>query len=371
MAYTLQDNLQKWANKYESPEFIKTDPVQIPHRYTLQTDIEISAFVTSWIAWGNRTAIIKKADFIDREIFRGAPYEYITSSEWKKYKDSKESLYRTFTYGDFYDLCARLWEIYINFPTMENAVGSRTKVEEVSPVTALKDLFGDISGIPFVEASACKRLCLFLRWMCRKNSAVDFGLWNICKPENLVIPLDTHVHRAGIELGLISRKHPDWEAATALTDKMAEIFPGDPCKGDFALFGYSIAKKDKNRESEKEPSEPEFIPVADLSIADVIKMPLFVTNIRQEITRLWDMRRAAAKKGKLKSHPIEKLENDGALDPGRFAVLFARVLDKVETSYPATAREFIREVGILAFQKTMQKLINDENARNSNTGDGK
>ena len=371
MAFTLNNNLKKWAEKYESPEFIKSDPVQIPHRYQYQCDIEISAFVTAWIAWGNRTAIIKKADFIDREIFKGAPYEYITSSTWEKYKDSKESIYRTFTYGDFYDLCSRLWEIYQSFPTLENAVTSRAKAVESGPVSALKDLFGDVEGIPFIAASACKRLCLFLRWMCRKDSPVDFGLWNICKPENLVIPLDTHVHRAGMELGLISRKHPDWEAATELTDKMAEVFPGDPCKGDFALFGYSIAKNKKRSDPSAESADPEYIPVADLSIADVIKMPLFVTNIRQEIARLLDMRLNAARKGKLKSHPIEKLENDGSLEPGRFAVLFARVLDKVETSYPATAREFIREVGMLAFQKTMQKLIDDEKARNSDTGDGK
>ena len=47
------------AHRYNTPEFILTDPVQFPHRYTDKRDIEISAFVTAWISWGNRKQIIK------------------------------------------------------------------------------------------------------------------------------------------------------------------------------------------------------------------------------------------------------------------------------------------------------------------------
>lgn len=66
MAYTLNDNLKRWAEQYETAEFIQSDPVQIPHRYDSRVNIEISAFVTAWIAWGSRKQIIQKADFIDR-----------------------------------------------------------------------------------------------------------------------------------------------------------------------------------------------------------------------------------------------------------------------------------------------------------------
>jgi uncharacterized protein (TIGR02757 family) len=111
MAYTLNDNLKRWAEQYETAEFIQSDPVQIPHRYDSRVNIEISAFVTAWIAWGSRKQIIQKADFIDREIFKGAPYHYIvgtdtqgTAPEWKQYKGSKENFYRTFTYADFHRL---------------------------------------------------------------------------------------------------------------------------------------------------------------------------------------------------------------------------------------------------------------------------
>lgn len=126
MAYTLNDNLKRWAEQYETAEFIQSDPVQIPHRYDSRVNIEISAFVTAWIAWGSRKQIIQKADFIDREIFKGAPYHYIvgtdtqgTAPEWKQYKGSKENFYRTFTYADFHDLCARLHHVYTNWESRE------------------------------------------------------------------------------------------------------------------------------------------------------------------------------------------------------------------------------------------------------------
>lgn len=129
MAYTLNDNLKRWAEQYETAEFIQSDPVQIPHRYDSRVNIEISAFVTAWIAWGSRKQIIQKADFIDREIFKGAPYHYIvgtdtqgTAPEWKQYKGSKENFYRTFTYADFHDLCARLFDVYSKFENMEKAL---------------------------------------------------------------------------------------------------------------------------------------------------------------------------------------------------------------------------------------------------------
>ena len=80
MAFTLNENLKRWAEQYETAEFIQSDPVQIPHRYDSRVNIEISAFVTAWIAWGARRQIIKKADYIDREIFKGEPYHYIVGN---------------------------------------------------------------------------------------------------------------------------------------------------------------------------------------------------------------------------------------------------------------------------------------------------
>lgn len=332
MAYTLNDNLKRWAEQYETAEFIQSDPVQIPHRYDSRVNIEISAFVTAWIAWGSRKQIIQKADFIDREIFKGAPYHYIVGTdtqgaapEWKQYKGSKENFYRTFTYADFHDLCARLFDVYSKFENMEKALQAQPGGR---PLEQLQRLFGDVKGVPDMETkSGCKRLCMFLRWMCRHGSPVDFGLWTICDPRNLIIPLDTHVHKQALRLGLVKRRTPDLQTAIEITDRFAEIFPDDPTKGDFALFGYGV-NNGKVAPVTTEP-EPE------------------------------------------KEQPTDGLHNAGLLEPGEFVVTFAKVLDKRETKLSRAERDVIHTIGMTAFNKTMKKLIADEKARNNSNGDNK
>lgn len=385
MAYTLNENLKRWAEQYETADFVKNDPVQIPHRYDSRVNIEISAFVTAWIAWGNRKQIIKKADFIDREIFHGAPYHYIVGTdtqgaapEWKQYKGSTESFYRTFTFADFHDLCARLFHVYTNWESMEAAIKYSNDINGEPSLQTLFSLFGSVNGIPDGSTStACKRLCLFLRWMCRKGSPVDFGLWTVCEPRNLIIPLDTHVHKQAIRLGLTTRRTSDLRTAIEITDRFAEIFPDDPTKGDFALFGYGVNNgkvSPVTEEPEKEKEQP--TPVADLSIADVLKMPLFFDNVKTQLTSLWNDRETARKKAakdnqRLKAHVIDRMHNNGDWEPGQFVVLFATILDKVATEYSSSEREFIRAVGMTAFNITMQKLIDDEKKRDNSDGNDK
>lgn len=384
MAYTLNDNLKRWAEQYETAEFIQSDPVQIPHRYDSRVNIEISAFVTAWIACGSRKQIIQKADFIDREIFKGAPYHYIvgtdtqgTAPEWKQYKGSKEIFYRTFTYADFHDLCARLHHVYTNWESMEAAIKYSHEINGEPSLQTLFSLFGSVKGIPDgTTQTACKRLCMFLRWMCRKGSPVDFGLWDVCDPRNLIISLDTHVHKQALWLGLVKRRTPDLQTAIEITDRFAEIFPDDPTKGDFALFGYGVNNgKVAPVTTEPEPEKEQPTAVADLSIADVLKMRLFYDNAAAEVREIWESREKARKALKaterLKAHPIDGLHNAGLLEPGEFVVTFAKVLDKRETKLSRAERDVIHTIGMTAFNKTMKKLIADEKARNNSNGDNK
>lgn len=382
MAYTLNDNLRRWAEQYETAEFIQSDPVQIPHRYDSRVNIEISAFVTAWIAWGSRKQIIQKADFIDREIFKGEPYHYIIGNtvapgaapEWSKYKGDTTNFYRTFTYADFHDLCAQLHKLYSDNDNMEAGL---YKINPAHPLSALQMVFGNVKGVPDMETkSGCKRLCMFLRWMCRKGSPVDFGLWDICDPRNLIIPLDTHVHKQALRLGLITRRTPDLQTAIEITDRFAEIFPDDPTKGDFALFGYGVNNgKVAPVTAEPEPEKEQPTAVADLSIADVLKMRLFYDNAAAEVREIWESRENARKALKaterLKAHPIDGLHNAGLLEPGEFVVAFAKVLDKRETKLSRAERDVIHTIGMTAFNKTMKKLIADEKARNNSDGDNK
>ena len=84
---------------------------------------------------------------------------------------------------------------------------------------------------------------MFLRWMVRDNSPVDLGLWSeFIDKRTLIMPMDTHVVQEAIALGLLNSKSNSMSNAIKLTDKLTEIFPEDPLKGDFALFGYGVNK---------------------------------------------------------------------------------------------------------------------------------
>lgn len=93
------------------------------------------------------------------------------------------------------------------------------------------------------KGATCKRLCMFLRWMVRKdNCGVDFGLWKSISPAQLVCPVDLHVARVARQFGLINRKQTDWLTALELTDRLKRFDAADPAKYDFALFSLGVMK---------------------------------------------------------------------------------------------------------------------------------
>lgn len=167
----------KLAEQYEKPEFITDDPVQFPRRFGYKCSQEIVGFIAAWLAYGNRKAILSTCEKLCKEMERLTPYMYIKNMGWRKYIDSEEPLYRFFKEKDFADLCRALKEIYDNNEDMEEALSknyTRT-MGATDYLDALISLFPGVKGIPQDSKSACKRLNMFLRWMCRRNSPVDFG----------------------------------------------------------------------------------------------------------------------------------------------------------------------------------------------------
>lgn len=90
-------------------------------------------------------------------------------------------------------------------------------------------------------ASACKRMHMMLRWLCRKDGIVDLGIWDCVPQSELMIPIDVHVARTARLLGLVSRKQNDRRTVEELTARLRELSPEDPVRYDFALFGVGEA----------------------------------------------------------------------------------------------------------------------------------
>ncbi|MEO8035764.1 MAG: TIGR02757 family protein [Acidobacteriota bacterium] len=89
------------------------------------------------------------------------------------------------------------------------------------------------------NGSACKRMNLYLRWMVRPTPP-DLGIWTFVDTAQLVMPVDTHIHRIATFLGLNDRRSADWKAARTLTDRLARFDPADPVRYDFALCRLGI-----------------------------------------------------------------------------------------------------------------------------------
>ena len=247
-----EELLREWAKTYNTKKFIEDDPIEFPHRYTDRLDIEVSAFISSWIAFGMRSQIRKKAGLL-HSVMTDGPYAWIMSDDEHKLKAIEQLrataattkntnvCYRFFTYDDYLMLCGRLKSIYSKYKSLEDAL---PEAEGANAINKLQYLFRGIAGIPKLNGdSACKRLAMFLRWMVRADGIVDFGLWRThVTPKDLIIPLDVHVYNSSRELGLITHTSVTMNAAIKITEALRKIFPDDPCAGDFALFGYGVNK---------------------------------------------------------------------------------------------------------------------------------
>ncbi|MCK4535312.1 MAG: TIGR02757 family protein, partial [Syntrophobacterales bacterium] len=91
------------------------------------------------------------------------------------------------------------------------------------------------------KGSACKRLNLFLRWMVRRDD-VDPGGWDDISPSKLVIPLDTHMHKICLALGITKRKQANMKTALEITRSFQVMAPHDPVRYDFSLTRLGIRK---------------------------------------------------------------------------------------------------------------------------------
>ena len=231
------NNWEKLIAEYNNMRYFATDPVAVVRRCTTQRDIEVMGIVCSWLALGNRNQIFKKC-CMAYDLMAAKPYEYLMSCQWREYKDSDINFYRMFFYRDFHDLMQSLYNVYQQYDTLEEAIIERNEKLGIRNeyLSALISLL-HANGIPCNTKSACKRLCLFLRWMIRRDGIVDLGVWQQLDPADLLIPLDVHVNRVARQQGLLTRTSADMRAVQELTVNCKKLYPDDPAIMDFALFG--------------------------------------------------------------------------------------------------------------------------------------
>lgn len=239
--------LRIYAARYETPEFLRDDPSQFMHRVCGDSNRETTAFVASCLSYGSRKQFLPKIQSIV-DAAGGDVYHWVREGAYRDLfrKGDRKSFYRLYnrhTMSVFFDA---LQEILCKEDSLKNFVHSMRTRQSVTVLEGLSSYFysyGLTGIVPRPYTSCCKRPCMLLRWMVRQDSPVDLGLWSdIIDRRTLFIPLDTHVAQSAVGLGLIDQARSSWHTVEVLTKKMREVFPDDPSRGDFALYGLDISQ---------------------------------------------------------------------------------------------------------------------------------
>lgn len=225
--------LIEWAQTYNDPKYFQEDPIIFPKEFAQRhadgqaslADVEIAALLSAHLAWGRRAMIVRDCGRMFDEM-SWKPYDYIMNGE---YRNDPVSLHRTVKWSEFAAICGRMKEIYSSSDSIEGLTDADIRVR----------IFGQKED----RKAPNKKINMMRRWMVRDDGKVDLGLWKNSDKRKLILPLDVHVYAQATALGLTGRRQKDIVTAQEITDAFREIFPQDPCLGDFALFGYGVTQK--------------------------------------------------------------------------------------------------------------------------------
>lgn len=230
----LRENFSKKA-------FLEVDPCGLVYelmRHTeRQLDIELGALFVAMITWGNRKAIRKSAHYMLCEEMDWHPADFILGKRYEdSYREAKNGcVYRTLNREKFILVCRNIHDTLVSNTqvdkdlTLEHLFVDKTIEETIAIICQW--LAPAKLGKPGV--SACKRICMFLRWMIRKHEP-DLGLWKQMDQRQLYAVMDVHVCQ--LTASILSRKQADWKACTELTGIFRSWSKEDPLKYDIALM---------------------------------------------------------------------------------------------------------------------------------------
>ena len=266
----LKKRLTDWAETYNDPVYFQEDPIAFPREFlrrgaSLQ-DIEIAAVFAAHLAWGRRAMIVRDCGRLFDEM-DWRPYDYIMAHD---YRDDDTSLHRTIKWSEIAHICNHLYHFYkaarplpletvshsldptadavppLTVPRVARVPGAEVCSANARSIESLsvEEIRTTIFRQKEDKRAANKKINMMRRWMVRDDGKVDLGVWKHTSAADLIIPLDVHVYTQAAALGLTDRRQKDIVTARQITDAFKEIWPEDPVKGDFALFGYGVTRKD-------------------------------------------------------------------------------------------------------------------------------
>lgn len=233
---------------YNHRDFVHPDPLELLYLYQDPLDREIVGLIASSLAYGRVCQIIKSVSTV--LVRMGSPREFLREATPESLVETFEDFKYRFTTG--HELAGMLYGVKTvieKHGSLGQCFSRSLNTDDENILPALSAFVGELSSafcgkprslLPSPHAgSACKRLNLFLRWMVRRDE-VDPGGWDAVPPSKLIVPLDIHMHRISLRLGLTTRKQADLKAALDVTSAFKRIDPEDPVRYDFSLTRLGI-----------------------------------------------------------------------------------------------------------------------------------
>ena len=246
----LEEKLEYYYKAFNKSQ-LEPDPLQFPHMFEDENDIEVMGIIASVFSYGTVIQIINTLHKIVKGM-NNKPFEFIKHFNLQNDSTKFTGLnHRFYTELDIIRFFHLIQIAYIEYGSLNKLFlnGFNNSDENVKRglmnfssffLDSYRSKYGKISnGIKFMfplpeKGSACKRMNLFLRWMVR-NDELDFGLWNEIPKSKLLIPVDTHIAKICRRLKLTYRKNVSWNMAEEITGNLKRFDPNDPVKYDFAL----------------------------------------------------------------------------------------------------------------------------------------
>ena len=258
-----KERLEALYSAYNRRCYVHPDPLEFLYDFHDPLDIEVVGFIASSLAYGNVRQILRSVSLVLSKM-DSSPSGFLLNSPFDRIADAFSDFKHRFTTGE--ELARLLWgvrRVIEKHGSLQKCFMSRLCRDDHTVIPALSAFVENVfpEGCDFLipapgKGSACKRLNLFLRWMVRRDD-VDPGGWEGVPPSKLVVPLDTHMHRIAMRLGLTKRKQADLRTAIEITEAFRKLSPRDPVRYDFVLTRFGIRKDlDQNALFCKIPPSP-------------------------------------------------------------------------------------------------------------------
>lgn len=231
-----KENLDRLYDQvFRKEAFLEVDPCGIVYELRKHTDsqldLELGALFVAMITWGNRKAIRKAAMHMLEVEMQWSPSRFIRHGLYREsYLNAKNGcVYRTLNAETFRHVCRNIQVALEGYETMEEALGALSIEQSIERIAS----WLAPARLGTAGHSACKRICMFLRWMVRQE-APDFGIWKTKSQRHLYAVMDVHVCQ--LTAPILSRKQADWKACCELTAIFRRWNPEDPLRYDVALM---------------------------------------------------------------------------------------------------------------------------------------